>query len=176
MICQECKQNPATVRVIMQGPAGRRELFLCQKCARQHDELPPGWTSPFSFSGLGSLLGSLLGGEFGVGAGQSLEPASLPVCPSCGMTFREFTRTGRLGCRHCYEAFSERLDPLIRRIHGSTAHTGKRARRAQAHLASQRERDELQRQLEEAVRREDYELAARLRDRIRELSKTEGRS
>ena len=62
-----------------------------------------------------------------------------------------------------YRVFSAGVLPLLQRFHGATRHVGKVARRHEG--SAQRLR--LRTQLREAIAREDYEEAARLRDRLR---------
>jgi protein arginine kinase activator len=75
----------------------------------------------------------------------------------------EFRAEGRLGCPQDYRVFSAGLLPLLQRYHGATRHVGKVARRPEG--ATQRLR--LRTKLRAAIAREDYEEAARLRDRLR---------
>jgi len=108
------------------------------------------------------------------------------ACERCGLSYAAFRRHGLLGCSGCYEAFCEKLSPLIERAHqGGTHHIGKTPRRMLASVAASdreaierllggaRERAEraaqLRKQLEEAVAREEYERAAALRDELRRV-------
>jgi protein arginine kinase activator len=91
------------------------------------------------------------------------------VCPQCGLSYAEFRRLGRLGCEACYETFRDDLKPLLRRVHGSTAHAGAVPAHLERGLESRREIKRLRSELDLAVRREEYERAAELRDAIREI-------
>jgi protein arginine kinase activator len=91
------------------------------------------------------------------------------TCPGCGISFSRFRETGRFGCAQCYETFAAELEPLVRRVHGATRHTGKVPHReGPAYEQSARLR-RLNEDLERAIGAEDYERAAELRDLIREL-------
>ena len=50
---------------------------------------------------------------------------SSPICPNCGRDFADFSRSGKIGCSVCYEVFHEQLEPILRRVHGTSSHTGK---------------------------------------------------
>ena len=89
-------------------------------------------------------------------------------CPKCGITFYEFRNQGRLGCPHDYEYFERELTPLIMNIHGEAKHVGKRPQRA-AGQEGGTELIRLRREMDEAIKKEDYELASKLRDQIRGL-------
>jgi protein arginine kinase activator len=90
-------------------------------------------------------------------------------CPVCGIKFVEFRNSGRLGCPHDYQEFREELSPLLENIHGETRHCGKTPRRQPQNQQMQSELVQLRKQLLTAVNKENYEEAARLRDRIRQL-------
>jgi protein arginine kinase activator len=95
-------------------------------------------------------------------------------CPDCGIKFKDFRVNGRLGCGKDYEVFRAELLPLLENIHGATQHEGKSPRRLPH--ANQR-RDELaalRKLLQQAVNREDYEEAARLRDKIKTVEQVTG--
>ena len=75
-----------------------------------------------------------------------------------------------MGCPHDYEFLQEALLPLIERAHnGGTRHCGKVPSRIPADSKKLVQLSDLRRQLEKAVRNEDYELAAQLRDQIQQL-------
>jgi protein arginine kinase activator len=160
MICQSCKKAVATVHLTEIEQGQKREVHLCDACAQKK-----GMGSPFN---LGNLVSEL------AGAAKASEPAVGPespetVCEECGMTYPEFRTGGRLGCSHDYDAFREGLVPLLERIHGATQHVGKVPTRMGSSMAREKELIELRRELQKAIQREEYERAAKLRDRIRTL-------
>jgi len=91
------------------------------------------------------------------------------VCPKCGMSFEEFQSSGKLGCANCYELFQNRLDPLLKRLHGSTRHHGKVPGTIEKERNKSMEIERLREQLDEAIKNEEYEKAAQIRDEIRLL-------
>jgi len=155
MICQRC-QNEASVHLTERVDGRRRELHLCVACARKAGlalpETPPDL-------GLDSVVQGLILKHVGELVGEMAELS----CPDCGMRYMDFRVGGRLGCPHDYHVFNRGLLPLLQRFHGATRHVGKQARPRPE--AAQRLR--LRSRLREAVALEDYEEAARLRDRIR---------
>lgn len=86
------------------------------------------------------------------------------------MRFVDFSRVGRFGCGHCYTAFRAPLEDLFRKIHGATRHRG---RTAPSHAVSTQstveEEVRLKEELRRAIEREEFELAAELRDRLKRL-------
>ena len=114
---------------------------------------------------MGNLLSQLLGAQ-----PQQEEDKSLR-CGKCGMTFAEFQKSGRLGCANCYAAFGENMREDARQHHGHTHHVGKVPGYLEEEVRAKQQIDDLRRQMDEAVRAEDFERAAELRDRIRALDK-----
>jgi len=138
------------------------EMYLCSQCAEEKGK--------FTFSPQLSL-GSLLWG-FGLGGGADYPGiGQQPVlrCNVCGMSFDDFKRMGKLGCPNCYRVFRNNLEPILRRLHGSTEHTGKVPAKLADEIKTSSEIERLKAELAAAIENEQYEKAAELRDRIREL-------
>lgn len=164
MICQECQRENASVHITKIINGQKTELHLCRRCARAHDELDFSFEPQFS---LHNLLGSLIG-ESMLGSREAMGKAKVQ-CSSCDLTFAQFSQIGRLGCSDCFSAFNEQLAPVLRRIHGSVSHTGKVPRRSQKAVRFARELERLREEMQQAVQKEDFEEAARLRDRVKTL-------
>ena len=92
-------------------------------------------------------------------------------CPNCHMTYRDFSRTGKIGCSVCYETFAKKLEALLRRLHGDSSHTGKIPRRSGGQIELRQRIVKMRQALTNYVLNEEYEEAARVRDEIRELEK-----
>jgi protein-arginine kinase activator protein McsA len=88
----------------------------------------------------------------------------------CGMTLPEFEKHYRLGCPACYETFREELQTVLRcsQTRGCR-HQGKIPPALKAARSLDLDRGELERELDEAIRTEDFERAAHLRDLLRQL-------
>jgi protein arginine kinase activator len=154
--CQIC-DNPATVHLTDIVNKKKRELHLCERCARERNLIPE---PPGPQIDLKALLGLLTSPFPDAGAGEAL-PEPVPAgCDVCGMTVAEFKAGGRLGCPHDYESLRSTLEPLLERVHRALAHAGKGPRAVRLR--------EWKRQLAAAVAAENYEEAARLRDLIRQ--------
>jgi protein arginine kinase activator len=169
MLCQECGVKPATLHFTKIVNGEKTEFHICESCAREKGELIPGTAGGFSIH---SLLSGLLDLE---GAGKEKTAASRNTqslqCENCGMTYSQFSKLGRFGCSSCYKYFDTALDPLFKRVHGSTAHVGKIPKRAGARIVFRRQIDELKLQLQQSIAQEEFETAAHLRDQIRQLEK-----
>ena len=165
MRCNACGEREGVVSLTQIVEGDVRTVSLCAQCAAEKG----------IETGLG-LSETPLGG-FLAALGESADPdaplsAALESgCPTCGATLRDFRETGRVGCAECYRAFDAPLRELLRRLHGSTHHTGMRytgtelpAAAAPSDGAARDLRDQLRR----AIESEQFELAAELRDRLRD--------
>lgn len=161
MKCQIC-DGPATVTVTETVNKKKRELHLCERCARERNLIPE---PPGPQLNLKALLGLLMHHPFQAGPRAAEAPAPA-ACEVCGLTLAEFRAGGRLGCQHDYEALRPALEPLLERVHRAAAHAGKAPRAVRA--------AEWKRQMQKAVAAEDYEEAARLRDLIRKAEMASG--
>ena len=78
-------------------------------------------------------------------------------------------KSGRLGCPVCYDTFRQGIEPLLRNMHRGTHHKGKIPARHRDAKELRNRLDSLETELKQAIAKEDYEGAASLRDRIRDL-------
>lgn len=160
-ICQRCQQKPAHVHFSKVINGEKSEQFLCEDCARAQ--------GAFNFMmGPQFTVQHVLGGLIGQGGFAGSRPQrEEKTCSACGYSFRQFAETGRLGCDKCYQAFQEELSPLILRLQGRVQHRGKFPARGAQKLRVQRELEQLRESMNEAIRREAFEEAAEIRDKIR---------
>lgn len=161
MLCDICGKNEATVHLTEIVDNEMSELHLCEKCAREKS------AQMEQHFGLSDLLAGLA--DFG--SPLETQATGRKKCPNCGLSYADFKKIGRLGCSECYSVFKEFLTPLLKRIHGSTQHLGKtpikvaRVGRAKSQL------EDLRAKLQRAIQSEEFEEAAKLRDKIRELER-----
>ncbi|NLK52405.1 MAG: hypothetical protein GX295_08180 [Syntrophomonadaceae bacterium] len=174
MYCEECNKRPATVHITQVINNKKTERHLCEHCAREYQQ-HLGFSFNFepTFS-IQHLLASLLNQEpnlLGLSASGAPGVKVEQQCPKCHMNYREFAQGGKFGCKECYEGFAERLEPLMRKIHGNALHNGKVPLRAGKMLHVKRQLEKLYGELQAAIRQEAFEKAAEIRDQIRELEK-----
>ena len=162
MVCDLCGKNAATVHLTEIIDDQISELHLCEQCARKKSNQ---MEQQF---GLADLLAGLA--EFG----KPDEAVEADVkCTNCGLTYQEFKKSGRLGCGECYPSFKKYLTVLLKKIHGSTQHVGKTPYKATPRAKKKVNLTELHMKLQQAIEKEEFEQAAQLRDKIRELEKHE---
>ncbi len=168
MLCQQCKEKPATVHLTKYINGKKTEIHLCQECARQRSDISV--FAPFTINDLLSGLLDMATPSTVMGGGEDIK------CHTCGMAYSQFKKMGRVGCENCYSDFSRELEPILKRIQGGTKHTGKVPSRMGFNYRLRREIDKLRIELQKAVKIEAFEEAARLRDEIRNLEKELKRS
>ena len=162
MICQSCKERTATVHLTEIAGGQRCETHLCQECAQQQG-LAVKTQVP-----LNELLSTLLSTQSQVSENSPSPAESGHPCPHCGMTLKRFSKESSLGCTHDYDEFQDELMPLIEQTqNGKTQHCGKVPSRTPQEDRKNVELTNLRRQLDVAVKNEDYETAARLRDQMK---------
>lgn len=189
MLCEHCKMREATIKYVEVINGVKTEHNLCTQCA---GHLDIGQYSAF-FEGefpLGKLLSGLLGMKE---TERTKERFSGVVCPTCKTTYEDFVKDSRFGCPDCYSVFDPLIAENIRHLQGSERHVGKRPRSmrqetgdgepkgqetafgAEEKALTAEERIRLLKtRLKDAIRREEYEEAASLRDEIRSLDKEIG--
>jgi len=166
MLCDICVKNPATVHLTEIIDEQINELHLCEDCARTKS------AAMEQQFGLSDLLAGMV--DFQKPFNQEDEPVNIK-CSSCGLSYADFKKIGRLGCGECYNVFRKYLAPLLKRIHGSNQHIGKSPLKIKAAPSSARvnkkkaDPAELKEQLQKAIQKEAFEEAARLRDQIKEI-------
>lgn len=161
-LCEICKKNEATVTLTEINKDGQKtDLFLCPTCAREKGfvDIPE----------IGKTLSEIIN-EL---KEKIQEEDTRLACPECRITFADFKRRGRLGCATCYTAFSPKIKPLLKRLHGSSQHLGKKITSGTKPTLIKYEIKRLRTELKWAIQEEDYEKAARLRDLLRKANENE---
>jgi protein arginine kinase activator len=164
MKCSNCGEREGVVSLTQIVEGDVRTVSLCAKCAEEKGiETGVGVAE----TPLGGFLAAL---QESADPDAPLTAALEARCGGCGATLRDFRETGRVGCAECYHSFDAPLRELLRRLHGSTHHTGKRYTGVEALpvLAPPANLRELRDQLRLAIEAEQFELAAELRDKLRE--------
>jgi len=164
MMCQFCKKNPADIIFTIIINNKKKDINICKKCAEEK-----GLSNPLA--GFPSLLGGII---FGMAEEKIKEIIDNEIsqkditCEECGLSYAEFKTSGLLGCQFCYEAFKDDLKVILRRIHGNNRHFALKKERI---LPVEKEISELTRELENAIKKEEFKKTARIRDKIKYIKK-----
>ena len=173
MLCQKCGNKTAVVHYTNIVNEQKTEVHLCQSCAKERE------------SNILVGINDLMSDFFGMKAKNNKQ---IIKCDFCGSTQNDISKKGKAGCENCYNVFSEYLVPIIKRVHGTDVHTGKKpenragnktenssGNKAEISLKNKKEDDLknpvkiLESQMKQAIADEDYEQAAHLRDEIKKL-------
>lgn len=161
MMCEICGIREATIKFTQVINKQKKEVHICKVCAEEQ-----GYSNPLS--GVPKIIGGLILGIMGELPGKTgTEHANLK-CDNCQLTWNEFHDKGLLGCEYCYESFKEPLKKMLRKMHGSNKHIGNRPT-SQRVVGNLDELEKFRKELERAIKTENYEQAAVLRDKIRDI-------
>lgn len=158
MLCDDCKKNEATVRLVAIVDGNKTERHLCPACMQKQK-------MQMRAEGVQSMLSAIWSG-----ANKTTVRHPGLKCSRCGLRYDEFVKTSRLGCAQCYEDFRAQLRPLLIRLHGRGQHAGRVPERADDMLRAGSRMEQLRREMDIAIACEDFEQAALLRDELRALT------
>ena len=157
MFCENCGQREATT-VLKQTVNGEtHRMHLCSYCA--NSMLLDNFFSDFSINNI-------------FAKNMSAMPKSKKVCDQCHTSMDEIMNPGKIGCAQCYETFSTELARTIEKIHGKSSHIGKVPKSAQGTIKIKNLLTEYRMELNRLVSQQEFEKAAEMRDKIRELEES----
>lgn len=161
MLCDVCREHDASVHLtkVVEGEVTLEHL--CAKCAAERGIETTVTTPPKNMLG-----------EFLHAVQQQTSSAQVDAirCSFCSMSLKDFRATGRLGCARCYATFEASMRDLLRKVHGSAQHVGRRYMPPVPELMERVSTvGELRDRLRRAIDNEEFELAASLRDKIKGL-------
>ena len=151
-LCEECRKREQEISFVEVKGGKKTVRYLCAKCANK----------------LAAAIPERPKGAPRGKKAQRQEEENLK-CPNCGLTYREFMKTAKLGCEKCFDAFGERLNQLLKNLHASAQYTGKRYTHDDRKAMTLEKIRTLKAALKKAVEEEKFEEAARLRDEIKAL-------
>lgn len=161
MLCQNCQKRVANVQVTQIINNNKHVIYLCEQCAREEGKFMTG--TPLSVN---DFFSSIMG--FAV---RTSAPEQQLICDKCGMSYEEFKKVGKFGCENCYEVYGEKVIPLLKRLHGNLQYHGKLPKKVSENVKVSKEIESLKEQLSNAIKNEEYEKAAEIRDRIKDLER-----
>ena len=168
MQCESCGKENANIHMTSIVNGVKEEHHYCQQCANQKEQgSGPMFSSMFDDTFFNNqFFANVMYPQSALGNSKAI------TCPQCGMTISAFNHQGRLGCDVCYDAFRQHLIPLIKRIQGSTSYEGRIPQRGAADLKLEQQIKTLKNQLIQAVKEEQFEKAAQIRDEIKSLEQS----
>ena len=198
MLCQKCNKNEANVKYTEIINGEKNEMMLCEECSHKLGINNMNFNIPIDFS---NFFGGLLEDE--IYNEKEFMPLFQKVkelkCDSCNMTYDDFINKGKFGCPECYNVFSNKIDTLLNRLHGSSKYLGRKAlknvsnkidkqninlkyqeieeNKIENNIKNKKENEneneleKLQKDLKKAILEERYEDAANIRDEIKKIQK-----
>lgn len=154
------------------------EMALCEECAKARGLFDPQsltFSEKFFPEELKRQMDRIVQQLSGSGSEPDRrQPATvegsdvITACPVCRFTLEDYRRTGRLGCPDCYTFLAAELDSCSGAQAEDDAEAEQETTPENPMPRAQRPTVEnLSDELQRAVEREDYELAAHLRDQIK---------
>lgn len=193
MLCDKCKKRDAKIYYTEIVNGEMKEQHLCEECAAECTRFHMNSTFMNKDVSVGDILSSILGNYRNASNSKSNENGKEDTktettgkekskddiirCENCGMTYEQFLQQGMFGCAKCYENFRKILSRSLKSLHGADTHVGKKPK---GYVSSMNkivndlsEIDKKSLLLQEAIEKEEFEEAAKLRDEIRSLKEKE---
>ncbi|MCI8999988.1 MAG: hypothetical protein HFJ26_03470 [Clostridia bacterium] len=176
MLCENCGDNEANVRYTQIVNGVKKEMVLCEDCAKKLGIGDVDFNMPINLSSFFSEFFEDTNDNF---LPEFTKTEELP-CKECGMTYDEFMKEGKFGCANCYDTFLNKIDPILKNLHASNQHVGRKGKITKPELNKEKmqkeetkntnsKTDELKEQLKQAIKEERYEDAAKIRDEIKKI-------
>lgn len=163
MLCENCGRNEANVRYTQIVNGIKKEMHLCSECSGKLNLNDFNFSMPFSFS---NFFGNFLSDYDNSVVLPIVNREKELKCDKCNMTYSEFLGSGRLGCSNCYNVFSDKIDYVLDKLHGSSKYVGKSFTKKKD---INTELENLKDKLENLIKEEKYEEAALVRDEIKKM-------
>lgn len=178
MLCDNCGKNEANVRYTQIINGVKKEMHLCSECANKLGIDEISFNMPINFS---NFLDDVFE-EDSMFMPSVIKPQTL-LCDNCKMSYEDFIKNGKFGCANCYETFENRIDSLLKNIHGVNRHVGRKMKnlekpkvenKSNTEINTQKQEKEdkiikLKERLHQEIKEERYEDAAKTRDEIKKL-------
>lgn len=177
MLCDRCQKRDAKILYTEIINGTKKEQHLCEECAADYTSFQMEKPILNSELTLGDLLSTLLDNYSASGMKIPGERKPDITCNKCGTSYEEFLQKGRFGCSNCYRSFHSQLGKTLKGIQGAEVHTGKRPKgyvtTTDRIMKDFTEAQKLALKLQEAIEKEEFEEAARLRDLIKQMKEEE---
>ncbi len=163
MLCDLCNERNAVIFLEQRSGSSCRKVNLCAECALQRGISAPEISA--EQKNLDAVFKETLEKK------TKSSPDFKKLCPGCGKSLGDIKLSGFSGCPECYLVFSDEINSFLNPDGIEAKYTGTLPRRIKDFRNDITDRADLQRKLEEAVGKEDYEKAAVYRDFLRAIEK-----
>ena len=167
MRCQSCGKKEATVKYSENINGEKQELHFCFDCAKK-----------LGFVDFSNIFSPVFFNFSNKELKENLK------CKICGNTYDDYANTGLFGCANCYSVFEDKLDELFLKLHGNNRHFELLEPKKynlniknqidkndikQSNLKSEETLEELKEKIKKLIKEENYEQAAVIRDKIKNI-------
>lgn len=171
MLCSICNKNSATIHIQEIVNGSKKTIHICQVCAAAKGLNIPATEvmNLTEFLHNMSCDTTKLSQNFSIDENE-IKPSVVLTCPKCGWDSEKIRKTGRLGCPECYHSFKDTVAQSLAAMHRGIAHCGK----TPSTIVCERNIFmtnilKLQKKLEKHIKNEEYEEAAKVRDKLKDL-------
>lgn len=163
MICQICGRHKASILVRQITDEKTKELYMCRSCAQKYHLSSDNKNMHLS---LKTIF------ERAIEQCNSAEDADKKdrplVCPECGTSLHNVEEKKILGCPRCFFYFRDTVIKCMQNSSKEIFYQGVLPRNVEIFSGEEVSVRHLEEELQKAVDHEEYELAAYLRDKIKE--------
>ncbi len=133
-----------------------QKIHLCAECADEK-----GITNLDNFD-----LSDVLMSDIEKADADENEAVDQNECTECGFTLQDLRKIGRLGCSSCYQLFGSEVKSMIGTMHHGETHEGKVPKGMLLVIEAKSKIENLQSQLDKAIKAEEYEKAGELKNQL----------
>lgn len=165
MLCQKCHKKLASVRYAEVIDGHVTEIHLCPDCLIEVQRNPKG----FNFASTESQVKEQREDTENI----VKKSKTKTLCSVCGTQINYIHEKNKIGCFTCYKSFGPEIESILEVIQGGSSHIGKKLNYAddEERVRAQILLDTKKALIRQAIKSEDYESAAKLRDEILNLEK-----
>ena len=178
MKCELCHKDEAKVAITLTVDGKPKELYVCKACADKNKAPPPNKKKSGARHPEISVMGKsaedlpqpLVDGlvkatiDFMKGVAE-VEENERRVCPACHANWDQIKTSGRIPCPSCWRTFAKQIRDEFLACEYALNHVGSAP--AVSKLSNAESvRAVLERELKEAIAREDYHEAAALKKKL----------
>ena len=186
MLCDNCGNNEANVKYTQVINGVKKQMNLCEECASKLGISDISFNMPINFS---NFLDDVFDDD-DMFMPSLIKPQTL-LCDNCKMSYEEFIKNGKFGCENCYDTFENKIDSLLKNIHGVNRHVGRGIKKLEnpkmkkevdnkddknnienknENISEKEEKiNKLKERLKQEILEERYEDAAKTRDEIKRI-------
>jgi len=168
MLCFICNKNPATIHIQEIVDGVKKTIHICQTCAAEKG-LNISVSEGINFTEFLQKISFDNDKPFHIDE-DKIRTTDILICPKCRWDSEKMRKTGRLGCPECYHSFKDKLVQSLAAMHRGIIHCGKiPSSAAGGRNVFMANILKLQRMLEKHIKNEEYEEAAKIRDKLKYL-------